>query len=141
MQLPNIPRMPHAEIKLPAETSSALSHRHKSEAQKLQCLSLLLCLLLVVAEVLAVYEDEVVRLQLLMRQQGTARGVPGIMYELADLQVTCGSSICLVSLELACFPRVIKFMFPAGTASLLPVSQGTLRCCCQSHGIETPPSL
>lgn len=55
--------------------------------------SVLACAAVTPAEILAVYEDEVVRLQLLMRQQGTARGVPGIMYELADLQVWAGQHV------------------------------------------------
>lgn len=52
---------------------------------------LLLCFCLcpmLFAEVLAVYEDEVVRLEQLVQQSGAQRGVPGLIYELADLQVS-----------------------------------------------------
>lgn len=40
------------------------------------------------AEVLAVYEDEVVQLQQQVLQEGAERGLPGLMYQLADLQVS-----------------------------------------------------
>lgn len=46
--------------------------------------------MLLLAEVLAVYEDEVVQLQQVVLQQGADRGVPGILYQLADLQVSTG---------------------------------------------------
>jgi hypothetical protein len=39
------------------------------------------------AEVLAVYEDEVVLLQEQLLQQGAERGLPGLKYQLAELQV------------------------------------------------------
>lgn len=40
------------------------------------------------AEVLCLYEDEVVLLQdRLLQQQGLDKGLPGIAYELADMQV------------------------------------------------------
>jgi hypothetical protein len=38
--------------------------------------------------VLAVYEDEVVLLQEQLLQQGAERGLPGLKYQLAELQVT-----------------------------------------------------
>lgn len=40
-----------------------------------------------VAEVLCLFEDEVVLLQDKLLQNGLDRGLPGITYELADLQV------------------------------------------------------
>jgi hypothetical protein len=43
--------------------------------------------LFTVAEVLCLYEDEVVLLQDRLLQGGLAKGLPGITYELADLQV------------------------------------------------------
>jgi hypothetical protein len=45
------------------------------------------CVLLLPAEVLAVYEDEVVLLQEQLLQQGAERGLPGLKYQLAELQV------------------------------------------------------
>lgn len=52
------------------------------------------------AEVLCLYEDEVVLLQDKLLQQGLDKGLPGIAYELADMQVrplgalhTCASAL------------------------------------------------
>jgi hypothetical protein len=46
-----------------------------------------LCVFSLPAEVLAVYEDEVVLLQEQLLQQGAERGLPGLKYQLAELQV------------------------------------------------------
>lgn len=62
-------------------------------------------LLLLPAEVLCLCEDEVVLLQDHLLQHGLDRGLPGITYHLADLQVpTGGSSLSLTHSMGSTFP-------------------------------------
>jgi hypothetical protein len=57
----------------------------------LSAMSLLLSCCCCCSEVLAAYEDEVVLLQEQFLEQGAARGLPGLVYQLADLQVSRGA--------------------------------------------------
>jgi hypothetical protein len=79
--------------------------------------------------VLCLYEDEVVLLQdKLLQQQGLDKGLPGIAYELADMQV-CDPGLCDYS-------RQTSSMQLGSMMTSLPASSCVPQAGCLAAGVD-----